>query len=136
VQLELDALQVSAVSALRRLDPTAEPLTTQAGIVEHDLDRLHALGGSPGGGATAVDKLGEFGAQRRLQGLHKPRRHASPLACCETQPRVRSDDDLDAAADNLAVATCVRPAAVPPGHLRRAVGIAASPSEVLLFAMR
>jgi hypothetical protein len=32
------------------------------GIVDDDHDRRHALGGAPGGRATAARQLGEFGA--------------------------------------------------------------------------
>jgi len=132
VEVEFDVAQVAAVSSLWDLDPGGEPLKPQAGVVEHDLDRIHALGGSPGGGSAAADKLGEFRAQHRLQVLHKPRGDASSLACCEAQPAVRSDDDFNATADNLAITTGVRPAA-PRGHWSRAVAIPASPSVVLSY---
>lgn len=60
MEVELDLVQI-AVAALRRLDPADDPLKTPAGVIEDELDRLHALGGSPGNRAAAADKLGALG---------------------------------------------------------------------------
>ncbi len=109
----MDVLQV-AVAALRRLDPSGDPLNTSEGIVKDDLDRIHTLGGSSRDRPTAVDKLGELRAQARLQAVEEPYGQHSAFARRETKPRVRFDDELDTTADHLAIAAGVRPAGAPP----------------------
>ena len=57
-----------AVSQLRRLNAAEDPLATQEWIVKDDLDRAHAVGGSPGDDTAATDKLGQLRAQTGIQG--------------------------------------------------------------------
>ena len=121
-----------AVAPLRRPDAADDPLKTKVGVIEDELDRFHALGGSPRDRAAATDKLGQLPAQHGLQVLHKPHGEAATFARRQAQPRVLADGPFDATAYNLAIATGMRPA-VPPGHQRRAVAIAAFPSVVLLY---
>jgi hypothetical protein len=71
-------------------------VATQAGVVEDDLDRLHALGGAPSDRPTATDKLGELRSQRGVQALQEPRSEAATFARHQTQSRVRADAELDA----------------------------------------
>jgi hypothetical protein len=80
------------------------------GVIEDDLDRVHALRGSPGDGATATDELGELCAQRGVQVLDKPRGDAATFARRQSQPRVLPDDELDATAEHLAITADMRPA--------------------------
>jgi hypothetical protein len=58
---------------------------------------------------------------------HEARGHAAAFARCQAQARVRPDDQLDATADDHAIATGVRRTGVSP------VAIGASPSGVLLY---
>jgi hypothetical protein len=115
VQVELDLVQV-AVAALRRLDPTDDPLQASVWVIKDDLNRLHALGGPPGDHTAAADKLDQLAAQRRMQILDKPCADAATLASREAQPGVRPDDQLDATAQHLAVAAGVRRVAALCGH--------------------
>jgi hypothetical protein len=126
VQVELDLVQV-AVAALGRLDPSDDPLQTSVWVIEDDLDRLHALGGAPGDHAAAPDKLDQLRAQRGMQMRYETRGQAAAFARCQAQARVRSDDQLDATADDHAIATGVRRTVVSP------VAIGVSPSGVLLY---
>jgi hypothetical protein len=105
------------VSPLRRLEPTEDSLQTEVRVMEDDLDRLHAFGGLPGDRSTATHKLDEVGTQHRMQVVPKPRDDAAAFARCEAQARIRPDDQLDAAADDLAIAAGMRPVA-PPGPCR------------------
>ena len=126
MQVKLDLVQV-AVAALRRLHPTDDPLQPSIWVIEDDLDRLHALGRAPSDHAAAPDKLDQLRAQHGMQVLDKSRGDAATLAWCEAQPRVSPDDQLDATADDHAIATGVRRTPVSP------VVVRASPSGVLLY---
>jgi hypothetical protein len=126
MQVELDLVQL-AVAALRRLHPADDPLQAPIWVIEDDLDRLHALGGAPGGHAAAPDKRCQLRAQRGMQMRHEARSHAAAFARRQAQARVRPDDQLDATADDHAIATGVRRAGVSP------VAVSASPSGVLLY---
>jgi hypothetical protein len=106
-QDELDVVQVVAAS-LRRLDRAGDSLEAKARVVEDDLDRLHALGGSSRGRTAATDELDELRAQPGFQAVQEPHREAAAFACCEAQSRVGADSQLDATADDLVIAAGMR----------------------------
>lgn len=91
----------------------AARLKASEGVVEDDLDRRHTLGGPPRGRSATADKLGELRVQPGLQAVEEPYGEAAAFACCETQPHVGADAELDATADHFAVATGMRRAGAP-----------------------
>jgi hypothetical protein len=126
VQAELDLVQL-AVAVLRRLHPSDDPLQACIWVIEDDLDWLHALGCATGDHAAAADKLDELRAQRGMQMRHEARGDEAAFARCEAQARVRRDGQLDATADDHAIAAGVRRTGMSP------VAVRASPSGVLLY---
>jgi hypothetical protein len=129
-QAELDFVQLAAAQ-LRWLYLAGDPLESQARVVENEFNRLDALGRSAGGRAATMDKLIELFSQPWVQMFHEPRGKAAAFAWCEAQPRVRSNGELDATADHLAVAAGMGPAvasvggqvARPDGTLRFGSGV-------------
>jgi hypothetical protein len=105
-------VQISAAQ-LGRLDPADDSLESKARVVEDDLDRLDAFGGSLRYKTTAADELGQIRAQSGMQMRAETCDEAATLAWREAESRIRSDGKLDATADDLAVAARVRPVVVP-----------------------
>ena len=81
----MDLVQV-AVASLRWLDASGDPLQASEGVVEYDLDWLHALRGSPRDRPATTDQLGELRAQPGLQAVDEPYGEDVPFACREAQP--------------------------------------------------
>jgi hypothetical protein len=102
-----------AVSHLRRLDPADDPLEAKVGVVEDDLDRLHAFGSSPSDRPTPTDKLGQVRPQCGLQVLPKACDEAAAFVRHQAKSRVRTDGKFDTTTDDLAVAAGMCPVTVP-----------------------
>jgi hypothetical protein len=113
LQAELDVLQI-AVALLWRLDQAPDPLKASERVVKDDLDRLHALGGTPRDCTTTTHKLSELRAQPRLQAVEEPYGEDVAFAWREAEAQVRPDDELDARADHRAIAAGMRRARAPP----------------------
>ena len=101
---------------MRRLKPADDPLKTLAGPIEDEFDRVHMLGGSPGGRAAATDKFGELCTQCGVQVLDKSYGDAPAFAWCQAQSHIRADDELHAAADHFTIAAGMGRPVVPPGR--------------------
>jgi hypothetical protein len=115
VEAEVDVVQLAAAS-LRWLDAAGDALKTQAWVMKDDLDRIHALGGAPRARTAATNELCEFRAQAGMQILDKSHGEGATFAFCEAQPRVRVDGQLDATADQFAIAAGVGRAGAPPAQ--------------------
>jgi len=108
-QAELDLAQLAAAD-LRRLNPAGDLLPAQALVVEDDLDRVHALGGSAGGGAAAAGELGQLAVQRGMQALQEPCDDVAALVSSQAEAPVAADRELHPGAHDRSVAVRAPPA--------------------------
>lgn len=97
------------MSRLGRLEPADDPLAPTTWIVDDDDDRLEALGGVPGGRATAARQLVEVRAQGGMNAILEPGRDVPTLARREAEPIVAADRNAHAPADERPVAVCGGP---------------------------
>jgi hypothetical protein len=104
-QSELDIAQgAEAEMYLRGFDASDDPLASEARIVDDDCDRLHALGDTSGGRATAPSQLGKLGAQLGVHAIEEPRGDvATTFVRREAKPTVTADLDVHPSADERPV---------------------------------
>jgi hypothetical protein len=109
-QSELDIAQGAEAEAyLRRLDPPDDPLAPVRWIVDDDCNRLHALGGTPSGRASALRKLGKLGAQIRVHPIKERSSDIATFVWREAKAIVTPEGDMHPSADERPVAISPTP---------------------------
>jgi len=112
---ELDVAQVASAH-LRRHDPADDSLAPVTGIADEEHDRLDALSGAAGGGATAARQLKQLRTQGGMQTILEARDDDTPFAWSEAEPLVTTERHLHPTADQRPVTVSLSPRVVLLGN--------------------
>ena len=104
---------------LRRLEAAHQPLTVPLMVIEDQLDGSDPIADPPGRRAAAADELLELVTERGREALDEPGHELAAFARREPESRVWPDREIDAAADQLAVAVRSRRAVASLGQRDR-----------------